>query len=99
MNKKILIAVFALFSTVLAIAEKQTVVLHLPQMECSGCKAKVENVLAFERGVKKLKYDLETRNVTVVYEDKRTDVKKLQNALLKHIKFTSEVVKPEAKKN
>lgn len=93
MNKKLIIAAFVLFGTMTAVAEKQTVVLHIPNMECGGCKAKVENVLAYERGVKKLKFDLTTRNVTVVFEDKRTDVKKLQNSLLKHLKYTTEVAK------
>ncbi len=92
MNKKLMTAAFALCCTVAMMAEKQTVVLSVPEMECGGCKAKVENALAFERGVKKLEYDLEDRTVTIVYEDKRTDVSKLQAALKKHTKFESKVV-------
>ena len=98
MNKKMICAVFVLFCTVATMAEKQTVVLHVPGMECINCKGKVENVLAYERGVKKLDYDLATRNVTIKYEDKRTDVKKLQNALLKHLKYTSTVITTSAEK-
>ena len=74
-------------------AEKQTVRLYIPGMECSNCQAKVENVLNHEKGVKKLTVTLEKRIVEIVYDDTKTTVEELQNALVKHLKFKSMVMK------
>ena len=79
--------------SVAVLAEKQTVRLYVPEMECDNCKGKVENVLAYEKGVKKLDFDVAHRVVTIVYEDKRTNVEKLQAALMKYIKYESKELK------
>ena len=79
--------------SVAVMAEKQTVRLYVPEMECDNCKGKVENVLAYEKGVKKLDFDVAHRTVTIVYEDKRTNVEKLQAALMKYIKYESKELK------
>lgn len=93
--KKIFV-LMALFFTVAiaAVAEKQTVYLYVPEMECNNCKGKVENVLAYEKGVRKLDYDIQKRLVTIVFEDKKTNVEKLQAALIKHLNYKSMVVQP-----
>lgn len=86
----LLLALVAGFTALFA--EKQTAYLYVPDMECDNCKGKVENVLAYEKGVRRLDFDVTKRLVTVVYEDKKTDVSKLQAALIKHLNYKSTVV-------
>ncbi len=93
--KKILIMCLMAFISVSIYAEKQTVTLYVKDMECHKCQAKVDKVLAFEKGVKKLDYNLNTRTVVIVYEDTRTSVEKLQGALVKYLKFNTEVFNPQ----
>ena len=88
MKKIIICCLMALFTTA-AFAEKRTVILYIPGMECSNCQGKVDKILAFEKGVRSLDYNLEKRMVTVVFDDRKTDVAKLQEALLKHINYKS----------
>ena len=88
MKKLFICCLMALFATA-AFAEKQTVVLYIPGMECSNCQGKVDKILAFEKGVRSLDYNLAERRVTVVYDDRRTDVARLQAALMKHLNYKS----------
>ena len=76
-----LLAIFC----VAVLAEKQVVALYVPGMECNNCKEKVNNVLAFEKGVRKLSYDVEKRTVTITFEDTKTNVETLQNSLVKYL--------------
>ncbi|MBQ0082127.1 MAG: cation transporter [bacterium] len=94
MKKSILTLMVAMVS-VLAMAENKTVKLYIPGMECKNCQAKVENVLNYEKGVKKLTVELEKRIVTIVYDDAKTNVQTLQAALLKDLKFKSQEIKGE----
>jgi len=91
--KKILVIMVAVMMSASLFAEKKTVKLYIPGMECAGCQAKVENVLNHEKGVKQLTTTLEKRIVEVVYDDAKTTVETLQAALEKHLKFKSMVVK------
>ena len=93
MKKVLLTLALVAGISVAVLAEKQTVRLYVPEMECDNCKGKVENVLAYERGVKKLDFDVAHRTVTIVFEDKRTNVEKLQAALMKYIKYESKELK------
>lgn len=92
MKKLILTLICAAGMALSVSAEKQTAYLYVPDMECNNCKGKVENVLAFEKGVRKLDFDVVKRLVTVVFEDKKTSVDKLQEALKKHLNYSSEVL-------
>lgn len=89
--KKVIVVCLMAFISVVAFAEKQTVTLHVPGMECNTCKGKVEKVLAYEKGVIKLDYNVETRTVVIAFNDKRTSTVKLQEALVKYLKFESTV--------
>lgn len=93
MKKMILTLALTAGIAIAAMAEKQTVYLYVPDMECNNCKGKVENVLAFEKGVRRLDFDVAKRLVTVIFEDKKTDAGKLQAALKKHLNYESEVLK------
>ncbi|MDR1591819.1 MAG: heavy-metal-associated domain-containing protein [Prevotellaceae bacterium] len=78
-------------------AEKKTVVLRVPQMICENCQAKIEKTLAFEKGVKDIACDLPSKEVTVVFDDAKTSVEALQNALTKYLDYSSELVPDKGK--
>ncbi len=50
--------------------------------DCPMCKAKIEEMFTFERGVRHAVLDLEKNIVTVRYNSRRTDEERLRNALL-----------------
>ena len=90
--RKMILSIAMVLMALTAAAEKQTVTLYVHDMECNSCKAKVEKTLAFERGVQDLEFNLEKRQVTITYNDEKTTVEKLQQALMKYNKYTSQVV-------
>lgn len=51
--------------------------------QCEMCKNRIEKDMAFEKGVKTVKLDLETKVLTVTYNEKKTDPEKLRNAVTK----------------
>ena len=93
MKKLIMSIVLVLAAATMVNAEKQEVVLFINSMECGNCQAKVEKTLAYEKGVKDLQFDLQKRQVTITFDNEKTSVEKLQNALVKNNKYASEVVK------
>lgn len=99
MKKLIMSIVLMLAVTTFVNAEKQEVVLFINSMECANCQAKVEKTLAYEKGVKDLQFDLQKRQVTITFDNEKTSVEKLQNALVKYNKYASEVVKPGCAKS
>src|SRR4030095_16469775 len=50
---------------------------------CEMCKETIEHDLLFEKGVKKVSLDLDTKVVTVVYNSKKTDEEKIRIAITK----------------
>ena len=51
--------------------------------QCDMCKERIEEVLAFERGVKSSELDLETQVVTVTYKAGKTTPEKIRKAISK----------------
>ena len=90
--RKMILSIAMVLMALTAAAEKKTVTLYIHDMECKNCMAKVENTLAFEKGVRSLDFDLAKRQVTVTYNDEKTTVEKLQQALIKYNKYASQVV-------
>lgn len=60
-------------------SEKQTVVFDV-DLHCQGCVNKIEKNIAFEKGVKDLICDINTKTVTVVFDSSKTNVETLQKA-------------------
>lgn len=52
-------------------------------LHCNNCKKKVENNIAFEKGVKDLQVNLEEKTVTVTYRTDKTDSEKIKEAIEK----------------
>jgi copper chaperone CopZ len=48
---------------------------------CDMCKERIEKALSFEKGVKSAKLDVNTKIVTVEYDDKKTNADNLKKAI------------------
>ncbi len=51
----------------------ETVTLHVSDMHCGHCKARVEEALKAVKGVKKVKVDLDSATAEVSYHPSETD--------------------------
>ena len=61
---------------------------------CQACKERIEQGLAFEKGVKDVEYDLATSIVKVTYNETKTNVETLRKAINK-LGFTADGQEPE----
>lgn len=59
-----------------------------PEMHCNNCENRIKNGLKFEKGVKDIKTDLETKTVTIEYDADKTSTDKLVAAFAK-INYTA----------
>ena len=80
--KRIVILLLTLLPMMAFAANKQKVVL-LCDLHCQGCCDKIMKNIAFEKGVKDLVCDLESKTVTVTYDADKTDIPTLLNAFEK----------------
>ncbi len=62
--------------------EKATVTFQT-DMHCHKCAEKVNENIAFEKGVLDIKVDEKTKQVTITYDAKKTSVEKLQKSIQK----------------
>ena len=69
-------------STTFAKEEKKTVVFKA-ELHCKSCKAKIEKNIPFEKGVKDLKVDMETKTIKIEYRTDKTTEAKLIAAIEK----------------
>lgn len=51
--------------------------------QCDMCKERIEEALAFEKGVKTAELDIETKIVTVTYKKGKTSPEKIRKAISK----------------
>lgn len=51
--------------------------------QCEMCKDRIEKNMAFEKGVKAVELDLDTKILTVTYNEKKTDPETLRRAVTK----------------
>lgn len=75
----ILLALSLSIGTVNAKVNKQTVVLNV-DLHCQGCCDKVMKNIAFEKGVKDIVCDLDTKTVTVTFDADKTNTEALLKA-------------------
>ena len=88
--------VFAVFLAVLANAQtkKEVVFSTEPEIHCESCVNKIKNNIRFEKGVKAINPDLNTKLVTIQYDSEKTDPDKLIKAFAK-INYKATVVEPK----
>ena len=81
--KRFLIYIMALMPMVLAAKQDKQVVVLSCDIHCQGCCDKIMKNIAFEKGVKDLVCDVESKTVTVTYDADKTDVPTLLKAFEK----------------
>ena len=69
-----------------------------PEMHCNSCENRIKNGLKFEKGVKDIKTDLETKTVTIEYDADKTNTDNLIAAFAKIEYKATEAGKAGAKK-
>ena len=94
--KKLVLLTFALFLAVLTQAQsiKEVVFSTEPDIHCESCVNKIKNNLRFEKGVKAINPDLETKLVTIQYDSEKTNPENLIKAFAR-IKYKATVVEPK----
>lgn len=98
--KKIVILVIAvlIYSSIKTYAQESAADSKLEEVKikasitCNYCKEKIEKNIAFEKGVKDLSVDMETKVVTIKYNKEKTNPEKLV-AAIKKLDLDAEVVK------
>lgn len=83
MNKiKIILSILFLFCSSFLFAQTDTLTVKT-SAECGTCKKKLEKELVFEKGVKSVNLNLDTKVVTVVYSEEKTNADKIRKAISK----------------
>lgn len=84
MKKRALFAALALFAVTAAphasFAGQKTVVLSVPDMNCSACPITVRKALEKVAGVQNVKATLEPPEASVTFDDAKTSIDKLTEA-------------------
>lgn len=97
LHKRLLMVLAMLISFSVAIAKDiQTVNLKVEQLECENCAAKVKENIRFEKGIKKIETDVQSRTVTLTYDADKTDVETLAKGF-KKFNFTATPITKEDK--
>ena len=99
MKKNLLLIAMIMFSiATFAKGEKETIVYNVA-MRCNKCVAKVEQNIAYEKGVTDIKCDLEKQTVAVEYRTDKTNSEKLKEGFKKIGFEATEKNATEAKKS
>jgi len=84
MKVKAVLILMIITGTMLVQAQGKTAEIKIKtSSQCEMCKERIEEALAFTKGVKKAELDLETRIVTVSYKKGKTDPAALRMAISK----------------
>lgn len=98
--KKLINVAFAIiiFSAVLSFAAEKTIKVQT-NLHCESCKSKIEKALKKTNGVLSSYADVESKIVTVKYDDAKTDSKKV-NSTISELGYKAEIIedKPQPKK-
>ena len=96
--KKLILLTVALFFAVVLQAQtiKEVVFTTEPEIECNNCVKRIKENIRFEKGVKAINPDLNTKLVTIQYDSEKTNPENLIKAFAK-IKYKAVVVEPDNK--
>ena len=72
-----------IFCTKEIFAQSDTTITIKTSAQCEQCKKRLENSLSFAKGVKSAKLNLETKEISIKYNRKKTTLKKLKTAISK----------------
>lgn len=93
--KKLIIFIVTMTFASFANAQTDTVVVKTSVI-CNECKERIEHDLSFEKGVKSNVVNLDTKDVTVVYNSAKTDPEKIRIAITK-IGYDADSLKADQK--
>ena len=96
MRTKALFIALAFASVCFAKNIKTVVLTTNPEMHCTGCEKKIKENIRFEKGIKSIKTNLNTKTVTIEYDDDKTTVPAIIEGF-KKIKYEAKEVKPTKK--
>lgn len=84
-NLKSALLVLAMFAVLFNISEtyagNNKTTINIPTIQCGTCKKNITNALNKVDGVINVKVDMSSKTVTVKYDDSKTDVSALENAI------------------
>ena len=88
MKIKIIFTIALFFIAVLQVssqerADKVDTVKIQTSAKCNMCKERLEHDMAFEKGVKSVELDLDTKVLTITYKENKTTEEKLKTAVTK----------------
>lgn len=98
MNARIVISLFLALLSYTAMAatpdnnDHKAEVTFLVSMTCQSCQQRIEEKIAFEKGVKKLTVNLEQKTVIIVYDTRKTSPDTLKAAIRK-LGYTVKVIR------
>ncbi len=61
---------------------QRSVKIKCTEMSCDACKRSITKSIDQLKGIKKLEIDLETKIITVIYDDEKTDEQSILNAVI-----------------
>lgn len=97
MRIKLFFAALAVAAACYAKDIKTVVLTTKPEMHCENCEKKIKGNIRFEKGVKSIKTDLNTKTVTIEYDADKTDVQHIIEGFRK-IKYEASEVKATTRK-
>jgi copper chaperone CopZ len=96
-----MLVVALLSATTLMAKDLRIAIFKVTQMHCENCEKKVKENIRFEKGVKEIATDLETKLVTVTYDADKNSADKIASGFEKFgykAEFVNETKKAEEKK-
>lgn len=81
--KTILAAIGTAFLISESVYAQDTTIIIKTSSECGACKKRIENGMAFEKGVKKATLDVPSKVLTITYDQKKNTPEKLRQAVAK----------------
>ena len=95
--KKVFVISAMMLTAMVGLAKdiKTVVFTTSPEMHCQNCENKIKGNLRFEKGIKSIVTDLNTKTVTIEYDADKTNVQNIINGF-KKIKYEAKEVKKEA---
>ena len=98
MKKLFIFSAMMLTATVALAKDIKTVVLTTnPEMHCENCEKKIKGSLRFEKGIKNIITNLNSKTVTIEYDADKTTVDNIIKGF-KKIKYEAKEVKNTPKK-
>ena len=96
--KKFLLALAVAAVAVLLLTSAKTQsrqAIYQTNLHCKNCAAKIQDNVAFEKGVKDMSIDVDAKTVRIVYNPAKTNVDKLAEAIRK-LGYTAELIEDKA---